>query len=1528
MRLLITVESAARGGVSRDLICEYAADTTVSDLAASLARSLSGSPGSPALTAATNVVDLRTREPVGPPLGTESVDLYLGAQQLDPGLRLDESGIRHGATVGVGSPSSHRDQEPVGPVEIRVVSGRGAGRVSRLSAGSATIGSGDQCTIVLDDPNVPEVAVRLELAVDGTVTVSADPTAAGREIEQPLRREPATEPIVLGASSMTPKRKRRWLRRRRVKVELELGDRIDPGAPLPLVRLQRRPVDESPTDWAVGDELGIGDTLLQRVDPGRPDASLSPAPSRPELDYNRPPRLHPPAGPREFTLPSEPRKPDKMPIPFTMMLMPMVMSGSSYLMTRSPYSLLIMLVMPLMLVLNATGSRRQQKKRWLAQIDDFNAKWVSVENAALEALVDDAARQKRSLPDPAGVLLFATGPRARLWERRRWDADFLQLRLGTADLGSHVIVKDPARAAHEGPLRWTVADVPVSVALVPTGVVGLAGQTHDTRRLASWLLAQVAALHSPTDAGLYIFTDADGEADWDWAKWLPHIRGPEGGRAVRIASDEDTRSGLVAELTAIIGSRRELDEKELESVGSVVVVLDGARELRLVAGMTSILKEGPRLGIHLICLDRTVHELPEECRSVVEVGDAVASVETTAERHIDAIRTDVVDDSWLDRLARSLAPVRDVSTEDASSTLPSASRLLEVIGLTEPDGDAIVTRWAGAGRTTRAVIGEGIDGAFTIDIRADGPHGLVAGTTGSGKSELLQTIIASLAAGNRPDEFTFVLIDYKGGAAFMDCQNLPHTVGMVTDLDGHLTTRALESLGAELHHRERQLADARAKDIEDYLAGRGPDDPPMPRLLIVIDEFAALAGELPDFVTGLVDVARRGRSLGVHLILATQRPAGVVNAEIKSNTNLRIALRVTDAGDSLDVIESKVAADISKSTPGRAYARLGASSLMPFQSARVGGRPSHGAATTVSAQSFDWDQLGTAGRFAAPGAGDDDVETPTDLATLVGAIRDAHQQLGIGELRKPWLPPLPEVLSIDDLDLRDPFPGPVEGIVPPVPIGLSDLPRLQRQQIETWDIENGSHLMIAGQARTGRSSALRTVAAVIARQCSPADVHLYGIDAGNNALLPLVALPHVGAVVTRLQVDRLYRLMDLLHREMARRQQRLAEQGFADIREQRAGVPTAERLPYLVVLLDRLEGYVQAFDGVDGGQLVDRLTTLLQEGAGAGIRVVIGSDRTGVLGRISMLVEDRIMLAMSEPSDYQAVGLSSREIPTSMPPGRAFRSGNERAREIQWAMLDRTGAGVEQVRALQDIGRAAQERWADLDRDRRPQRVDELPVSVTWDEAMALGPASPSPTFIGVGVGGDTLALHGFDPVTAGPGFMVAGPPRSGRSTALLTIAQAQVRTRRSVVVIAPRISPLRELRGVTLLTGTEPADELKKALNVRGPHTIIVDDFDVLGADSPAAAQVLEAFSRMRDTPNALVLAGGIDELIGTYRGVVAELKKGRSGLVLAPRASSDGEVLNAKLPRSAGAAMPTGRGVLTDPTGWRWVQVPHTAP
>lgn len=1515
MRLLVTAE-AASSGESRDVIVAHSATSTVGDLESLLQQEFGHR--SPHADVA-DVIDLDARRS-----GTSSgPGLFLGSRLLDSDATLASAGIRHGAVVGLGGPSRHRAHEPQGVVEVRVSSGRGAGRVHRLGIGTWSIGSAEHCAIRVT--GAPDVAARLEVDAHGRVEVTADDAAAGLIMAVPERREPPTEPIVLAASVATRQR-RRFRRKRPGLSALEQGRQVDPGAPLPLVRLDREELS-GPTTWTEGAVLGVADVLFELGAVHAPDASLSPSATGPELDYNRPPRLHPPSRTREFSLPSEPKKPEKAPIPLVMMMSPMLMSGFMYWRTGSIYSLMFMILMPLMMLLNASGTRRQQKARYQEQLAEFHRRRADVEKAAVDSLADERGQRRSIYPDPASVLLFATGPRSRLWERRRWDPDFLELRLGTSDLPSDVVVKDSTREQHEGPLRWTAPDVPVVVPLAPTAVLGVCGPQDECLSTTSWMVAQVAALHSPTDAAVWIFTDRVNAAAWEWTKWLPHARTTEDHpRAARLALDEDDRASMIAELSSIVDVRKELDTDEREALPSIVVVLDGARELRMAPGMTSLLKSGAFVHVYFICLDRTARELPEECRAVIELHGELLDLETTAERHIDGVRRDIVETGWLERLGRALAPIRDVSTEDLSSSLPAASRLLDVLGLDSPVGQDLVRAWSGGGRTTKAVIGEGLDGPFRIDVRADGPHGLVAGTTGSGKSELLQTIIASLAVGNRPDEFNFVLIDYKGGAAFKDCQHLPHTVGMVTDLDGHLTTRALESLGAELRRREHQLADADAKDIEDYLAARRPADEPMPRLLIIIDEFAALVAELPDFVTGLVDVARRGRSLGVHLILATQRPAGVVNAEIKSNTNLRIALRVTDANDSDDVIESKVAAEIPKAFPGRAYARLGHSSLTPFQSSRVGGRPVGSERAELRSRAFGVDELVAPPRAA--GDDEEDVSIPTDLATLVEAVREANDLIGLAPMRKPWLPPLPETLTLDSLAVAEAPEIGGRADIAPIVFGRADQPHLQEQQDASWDLQRGGHLMIAGQSRSGRSWSLRAVAAAIARQTAPTDVHLFGIDAGNNALLPLVSLPHVGAVVTRTQIDRIFRLFDHLGRELTRRQQLLAEQGFADIGEQRAAVDGPDRLPYLVVLLDRLEGFTTAFESVDGGVLLERLVGLLQEGVGAGIRVVIGADRSGILGRYALLVDDRIVLSMSDPSDYSVVGLPTKQVPAHIPPGRGFRAG-ERPQEVQFALLDASGEGTAQVRAIHELGRAVAERYGDLPRGLRPHRIDELPVAISLDEALGFHPseAALSPTFIPIGVGGDSLALEGFDPLATGPGFLVAGPPRSGRSSTLLIPVCQHLAHRRDVLVIAPRRSPLRDLddRRLQLFTGAEPIDEIREAVSrLRNQHLIVVDDFEVVGADSPLGQFLGETFGGMRDTANAMIIAGGIDELGAVYRGLPADLKRGRTGLVLAPRASNDGDVLNARLPRSVGAAVPPGRGLLINPTGHRWIQVP----
>ena len=286
------------------------------------------------------------------------------------------------------------------------------------------------------------------------------------------------------------------------------------------------------------------------------------------------------------------------------------------------------------------------------------------------------------------------------------------------------------------------------------------------------------------------------------------------------------------------------------------------------------------------------------------------------------------------RSRRCLAGLSD--PEDlagAGSELTTDVRIEDLPGVPRTAA-AIAASWRSGGDDPAPVapIGVSLDGVVEVDLVRDGPHALIAGTTGAGKSEVLRTLVVAMAARVGPDHVTFVLVDYKGGATFDACADLPHTVGLVTDLDDGLAARALVSLEAEVHRRERLLRQSGAADLTAHRAMVGTA--PLPRLAVVIDEFAALAVDLPDFIPALVGVAQRGRSLGVHLVLATQRPAGVVDDHIRANTNLRLALRLHDRADALDVVGDPAPAALPRGVPGRAVMRLGPSDIVEFQIAR------------------------------------------------------------------------------------------------------------------------------------------------------------------------------------------------------------------------------------------------------------------------------------------------------------------------------------------------------------------------------------------------------------------------------------------------------------------------------------------------------------------------------------------------------------------------------------------------------------------
>ena len=401
-----------------------------------------------------------------------------------------------------------------------------------------------------------------------------------------------------------------------------------------------------------------------------------------------------------------------------------------------------------------------------------------------------------------------------------------------------------------------------------------------------------------------------------------------------------------------------------------------------------------------------------------------------------------------DRWARQLSGRRDPEDERLNGLdIPTAVGLSELLaegGIDAADPSSIALAWSMAGHdpAPRAPIGRARDGVVEIDLVRDGPHALLAGTTGAGKSELLRSLVVGLSARLGPQHLTFVLVDYKGGAAFDDLASLPHVVGMVTDLDEHLAERALRSLRAELTVREQMLRDHGVNDLTSLRAQAGA--PVMPRVLVVVDEFAALAAEQAEFLHALVGIAQRGRSLGVHLLLATQRPSGVISDDIRANTNLRMALRLHDTSDAMDVVGDPAPASLPRSLPGRAVMRLGPDELVTFQTAHA-----------------------------------------TDVAAIVTAVRAAAHETGADRPRRVWCDPLAE--RIEHGQLVRLAAGARHAV------GLMDLPDQQTQSPFCWQPADGS-VAVVGSPGSGVTSSLVTLVGAALDQ--PGEVFV--VDAGGD----------------------------------------------------------------------------------------------------------------------------------------------------------------------------------------------------------------------------------------------------------------------------------------------------------------------------------------------------------------------------------------------------------------------------------------------
>ncbi len=1479
MRLTLTL--ARSGDRAVDLVISTDADATIGDLAHA-------------------VVIADPERGHAPPPGPVTLRVldHASGTVLDPQAPLRTAGLRSGAVVRT-EPVSAQFSVPGegrGPAAamLRVLAGPDRGKEFALPVGSTLIGRDRDMPVRLRDPMVSKRHARISV---------------GDSIEM----------TDLGSAN---------------------GLLVD-GTCLAHLRL------DSGTQVMLGDTL-VAVAALRRVS--------GEAASGPVVRFVRSPRVVPAFEPTEVASPAPSRQPSPRRFPLVALAAPVLMGAVLYMATRNPMSLIFVALSPIIMV----GSWLDSVVTGRRLVKDEAKRFAEAIKATAQEIEDlhDVEREVRRATHPSvgeiGAAIRTLG--AVLWSQRPEHSHYVSVRLGTATMpsactlsqidNSQALASERTQLGDLAALVANVSDVPVVSELRSAGALGLAGARARVSALARAVVLQLVGLHSPAEVSLAAFVSAQTREDWRWLAWLPHTAATHAPVGVPLLADDPASgAGLLGALEGLIAARsgrdgiaarhrghlRPQDDDSDEPEPPVVLVLveDSAPVDR--ARLTSLSESGADVGVHVIWVAAAVEDLPAACRDFVMVSDDGRANVGFVRRslQVDQVEIESLGLAEAAELARRLAPVEDAGALVADeSGLPHTVPFLSAAGLElGSDPNVQIERWRETGSlnpvadgsapgragTLRALVGQTATDPMVLDLRSQGPHALVGGTTGSGKSEFLQSWVLGMATAHSPNRVTFLLVDYKGGAAFADCVDLPHTVGLVTDLSQHMVRRALTSLRAELRFREHLLNRKKAKDLVSLEKTGDPDAPPS--LVIVVDEFAALATEVPEFVDGVVDVAQRGRSLGLHLILATQRPAGVIKDNLRANTNLRIALRMADEDDSKDVLGTPMAAHVDPSLPGRAAVRTGPGRIVPFQSCYVGGHTSEAiehSAVEISELGFgrgvSWDVPQVSGVAVTP-------EGPTDIERVVQVIRTAAQLAQIAEPRKPWLPVLARAYDLSRLRQRTDAR---------LALGVVDDPHRQEQRTSYFTPDIEGNLAVFGAGGSGKSVTLRTLAAAASITPRGGPVHVYGLDFAGGALGPLEVLPNVGSVISGDDAERVARLVTRIREVIEERSVRYARHRASTIEEYRA-LAGAPKEPRYLILLDGFGTFRHEYESAPGrAATYQGFTQILVDGRAVGVHVALTADRPGAVpGAVASSIQRTVVLRQSDENAYLVLDAPRDVLSATSAPGRAIDLPD--GLEMQIGVLGGSPSLAEQARALERLAASIPSDPAYVAEPIR--RLPEVVAATTMPDDVAGQPV--------LGVADDTLAPVGFDPSGT---FIISGPMSSGRSTTILQLAGA-IRRWNPATEIYHVTGRMSALSGAAVWTRSERSldqiVDLAKALaervavpaaEGRPPVVVVIEALsDFLGG--PAEGPLTELIKQAKRNGH-LVIAEADSASWGSSWPLVVEVRSGRRGIALQPD-QMDGDLLfRTGFPRITRTEFPPGRGLMVASGKVRRVQIPLPQP
>jgi DNA segregation ATPase FtsK/SpoIIIE, S-DNA-T family len=1220
------------------------------------------------------------------------------------------------------------------------------------------------------------------------------------------------------------------------------------------------------------------------------------------LEFHRPARVFPvPVEYRDLTVPAPPQVPAPLDGGMAQALLPLLGSVGMVgfaLMLGDRRFLIMAGIMAAAMVLSGAAARRIQVRRRRSTRDAlcrrYRQRLVEIETDAETAATLQRHHEEIAHPDLADLWSLAVD-RRRVWERRPNDRDFLTVRIGTgpipavsrprtADGLDQMAEYEPEleQAAAELVARFAEVDkAPILVDLNPLGCIAIVGPRGVTAATARAIVCQLVLFRAPDDVRIIIGCHPDHRIDWSWTRSLQHLR-----QASVPAVCHDPEA-LATAVGSVVRPRIEHLDRLSEgasptatpSFPRTIVVLDPYRPGGPIGEIDIIdeaLRRADHIGITFLCLVEDATHVPSTTGAIItsDGGRAVLAVGATRSApHAPASAS-------LDRcaqLARVLAPLELRSRTGRATTFESPG-LMDLLDISDPGSVIDGTTWVEEAAAASSPIGVGEDGTpVMLDLREAsvggmGPHGMLIGATGSGKSELLRTLVLGLACRHSPDDMAFVFVDFKGGATFGPLGRLPHAAGMITNLDREpsLVDRMMEALRGEMERRQRLLSESGGFDRADEYRKHRASDPgsgmePLPALVIVVDEFSELLATRPEFADLFTSIGRLGRSLGIHMLASTQRIDDGSLRRLAGHLRFRIALRTFTAEESVAVIGSRAAAELPP-IPGVGYLEVDGT-LTAFKAA-------------------------IASRIGPDSAG-------TEMDRLV----DAWASSKCEPARPVWTDPLPTTVPVAALIDAD-------NAWLSIPIGLEDRPRDQRRRPHRLHLDGrAGHVAVVGSPRSGKSTLLQTLVLSAAITHDPGDLQIYVIDMGGGGLGLFEGLPHVGAVLSRshrTEIDKLIRRLETLIEERSARfrQHRLGDvDGYHRLRREGA---FHDELGEVVLVVDNWSALCQHLSD-------DQMTAIagiVANGLHHGVHLVLSANRwQDIKLGLRDNIAGRFELRLGDPIDSEIDRAAAKSLPPDVP-GRGIAADGSLV-QVALPRLDEGPTPVAASSAVDEVRR----RWGESG-VAPPIRVlpelvreDALPQSIDGGIVMGLEEHRLGPW---------EIDLFGPD-----PHLLVLGDAESGRTAFLrrlvrgLTESRGRPSARLAVVDYRRRLlHDVPEARRLAVASSPESAAVLagrveselaaRAGADLRSHHpplVVIVDDYElVVGASGNPLAALVDRVALGRDLGFHLVVArrlGGFSR--SSFEPILQRVREMNSPCLLLSGDPQEGPLAGGAKPRPA---------------------------